>query len=248
MVQASSNMLPNCRYQTRVLYGGSDDLGPALHLRALAFRDGADDRDDFDPICDHVLVENVASGQAVCCFRLLSFDDGTDICRSYSGQYYDLTAMQKFDQPMVEMGRFCMHPEVRDPDVLRIAWGAMVRYVDDKGAKMLIGCSSFAGTDATTYKDAFSILAERHLAPKHWMPGVKAPGVVRFGDQMQHGTVDRKAALKRMPPLLKTYLTMGGWVSDHAVVDHDLSTLHVFTGLEIGSIPLARIKALRAGA
>ncbi len=40
-----------------------------------------------------------------------------------------------------------------------------------------------------------------------------------------------------MPPLLRTYLMMGGWVSDHAVVDRQMNTLHVFTGLEIGAIP-----------
>ena len=48
-----------------------------------------------------------------------------------------------------------------------------------------------------------------------------------------------------MPPLLRSYLTMGGWVSDHAVVDRDLNTLHVFTGLEISAIPPARARALR---
>jgi len=38
---------------------------------------------------------------------------------------------------------------------------------------------------------------------------------------------------------------MGGWVSDHAVVDHEMHTLHVFTGLEIAAIPIVRAKALR---
>jgi hypothetical protein len=45
---------------------------------------------------------------------------------------------------------------------------------------------------------------------------------------------------------LKTYLMMGGWVSDHAVVDAQMNTLHVFTGVEIGSIPPARQRLLRA--
>ena len=49
-----------------------------------------------------------------------------------------------------------------------------------------------------------------------------------------------------MPPLLRSYLAMGGWVSDHAVVDAHLGTLHVFTGLEINVIPPARKKLLRA--
>ena len=57
--------------------------------------------------------------------------------------------------------------------------------------------------------------------------------------------VSRNATLK-MPPLLRTYLIMGGWVSDHAVVDRQMNTLHVFTGLEIGAIPPARKKLLRA--
>ena len=43
-----------------------------------------------------------------------------------------------------------------------------------------------------------------------------------------------------------TYLAMGGWVSDHAVVDRDLHTLHVFTGVEIARIPAARARLLRA--
>jgi hypothetical protein len=39
---------------------------------------------------------------------------------------------------------------------------------------------------------------------------------------------------------------MGGWVSDHAVIDKQMDTLHVFTGLEISAIPDARKKLLRA--
>ena len=59
-------------------------------------------------------------------------------------------------------------------------------------------------------------------------------------------TPDVKLAMLRMPPLLRTYLIMGGWVSDHAVVDDQMNTLHVFTGLEISAIPPARKRLLRA--
>ena len=33
---------------------------------------------------------------------------------------------------------------------------------------------------------------------------------------------------------------LGGWVSDHAVVDHAMGTLHVFIGVELDNIPEAR--------
>jgi hypothetical protein len=39
---------------------------------------------------------------------------------------------------------------------------------------------------------------------------------------------------------------MGGWVSDHAVLDPDLDTTHVFTALTIAAIPAPRTRALRA--
>ena len=48
-----------------------------------------------------------------------------------------------------------------------------------------------------------------------------------------------------MPPLLKTYLSMGAWVSDHAVIDSNMNTLHLFTGMEISKIPENRKQFLR---
>lgn len=224
------------------------DLRAAQRLRYLAFRgeegDGLD-ADDFDGACAHVLVEETRTGTLVCCFRLLHLSRGDEIARSYSAQFYELSGLERFDGPMVEMGRFCIHPAWRDPDILRVAWGAMTAYVDREGVEMLFGCSSFQGTDATLYADAFALLRDRHLAPKRWLPRVKAPSVFEFAKRLRRRP-DLKAAQAKMPPLLRTYLLMGGWVSDHAVVDADLNTLHVFTGLEIRTVPAARKRLLRA--
>ncbi len=239
------------RYEARFAASESD-VAKAQRLRHLAFiagtgavrREDGRDADAFDPLCRHVLVEEVKSGRIVCCFRLLPLRDGGEIGRSYAAQYYELSALSAFEGRMVEMGRFCIHPEVRDPDVLRVAWGAMTRFVDEEGVEMLFGCSSFHGTDAQGYLDAFAMLKERHLAPKRWLPRVKAPDVFRFARRLRRKP-DAKRAMLTMPPLLRSYLAMGGWVSDHAVVDRDLNTLHVFTGLEIRAIPPARARLLR---
>lgn len=234
----------------------ADDVARAQELRFLTFiadsgaaldsaRSQGRDADDFDSICQHVLVEEVKSGTLVCCFRLLPLKSGDEIGRSYSAQYYNLSALASFDGPMVEMGRFCIHPAWRDPDILRVAWGAMTRHVDETGVEMLFGCSSFHGTEADAYLDAFAMLKDGHLAPKRWLPRVKAPNVFRFARRLRRFRPDAKRAMQAMPPLLRTYLLMGGWVSDHAVVDRDLNTLHVFTGLEIRAIPPARARLLR---
>ncbi len=242
------------RYAARIAETEAD-LHRAQELRFLAFRaDPAPpaqtpaprDTDAFDAICRHVLVEELRTGTLVCCFRLLPLNGGGEIGRSYSAQFYNLSALADFDGPMVEMGRFCIHPDWHDPDILRVAWGAMTAYVDAQKVELLFGCSSFKGTRADAYADAFAMLKERHLAPKRWLPRVKAPNVFRYAKALRLFKPDARRAALGMPPLLRTYLMMGGWVSDHAVVDRDMNTLHVFTGLEIRAIPPARARLLRA--
>lgn len=237
---------PKGRYRVRLSADEADILS-AQRLRHRCFR-GTEgiDADAFDTRCVHVLVEDVATGRLACCFRLLPFDSGTDIGGSYAAQFYNLANLRDFSGRMVEMGRFCIDPDFKDADILRLAWGAMTDYVDANEVELLFGCSSFRGTEAETYMDAFALLKERHLAPKRWLPRVKAPRVFRFASRLKLRKPNLKLAMKGMPPLLRTYLVMGGWVSDHAVVDSDLNTLHVFTGLEIRAVPENRKRLLRA--
>ena len=237
-------MLTKGRYQTREATTPAD-LRTAQTLRARCFGlVTPSDEDRFDAASLHILVEERDSGALVCCFRLLPLR-GADLSQSYAAQYYDLTLLHGYTGGMMEMGRFCVHPDWRDPDILRVAWAAMTEQVDRRGVQMLFGCSSFAGVDTARYLDAFALLKARHLAPAQWVPREKAPDVYRYGARLRR-KVDTKRAMVQMPPLLRTYLMMGGWVSDHAVVDHQMDTLHVFTGLEVGAIPSGRKRLLRA--
>jgi putative hemolysin len=233
---------------------GAADIEAAQRLRHLAFvtargiapRPGALDRDAFDERCTHVLLEEARGGRLVACFRLLHLPDAAGIGESYSAQRYDLSRLAGFEGPMAEVGRFCLHPQLGDAEVLRVAWAALTRHVDARGVRLLFGCSSFEGVEADLYTDTFALLAARHLAPRRWGPRAKAPAVFRYARKLRRWTPNLAAAMRMMPPLLRSYLAMGGWVSDHAVVDRDLGTLHVFTGLEIGAIPPARARLLRA--
>ncbi|WP_170477966.1 GNAT family N-acetyltransferase [Ruegeria arenilitoris] len=242
---ATADVLNKGRYLARQAQS-PQDIAAAQELRTLAFATKQTDSDVFDEMCDHILVEDTRYGGClVCCFRMLTMHEGTEITNSYSAQYYDLTALQNFRGRMVEMGRFCIHPEWTDPDIIRVAWGAMTTFVDQNDVQLLFGCSSFEGIETDEYLDAFAMLKQKHLAPKRWLPRVKAPDVFRFAARLRR-LPDAKKAMLRMPPLLRTYLMMGGWVSDHAVVDRHMNTLHVFTGLEIGAIPPTRKRLLRA--
>ncbi|UOA31800.1 hypothetical protein DSM110093_01574 [Sulfitobacter sp. DSM 110093] len=238
MTQASPG-----RYLTREALSPAD-ITRAQVLRARCFQTGIQpDIDAFDAGARHFLVEDRASGTLVCCFRLTLFR-GATLAHSYAAQFYDLSNLERVDDALLELGRFCVHPDWQDPDIQRLAWGRLALEVDHNEAALLFGCSSFTGTDPTVYRDAFARMNEQHLAPAKWRPGLKADQFYPFTRDTQ--TADSRRARQQTPPLLRSYLAMGGWVSDHAVIDQQMNTLHVFTGLEIAAIPPNRARLLRA--
>ncbi|MEM9319993.1 MAG: GNAT family N-acyltransferase [Pseudomonadota bacterium] len=245
---SSARVIAGGRFEVRKAQN-AEDLDRALGLRQRAFRGGrGSDEDAFDPICDHILVVEPATGRLAACFRILVLNSGAEISRSYSAQFYDLALLQTYDNAIVELGRFCIDPAFAiDPDIVRLAWRAIAAFVANARAGMLFGCSSFRGTDPDRYADAFAVLHDRYQAPDRWSPGIKASQFIRLG----HGApsvAKRRNAMANMPTLLRSYLVMGGWVSNHAVIDHDLDTLHVFTGLEVKAIPATRLRALQHAA
>lgn len=221
---------------------GTDDLRRAQALRHLCFRGGPGlDVDAYDGCCDHYLIEDI-DGRLQGCFRVLRLCSGALIHESYSARHYDLAGLASYPLPMLELGRFCIHPKARDPDILRLGWGVLTRLVDHDGVGMIFGCSSFRGVDPAQHGEALALLCAHHLGPPERAPGRRAAQVVA----LRATPHDPRRAQAGLPPLLRSYLAMGGWVSDHAVIDHDLGTLHVFTGLDIATVPQARAHALRA--
>ena len=229
------------RYRAR--FASSElDVSAAQSLRYRCFNLSNKvelDVDEYDIPCRHVLIENLETEKLICCYRIMIFDNGKEISNSYSSQFYDLKAIESYPGPMIEVGRFCVHPETNDPSVTLTAWAALAQIVDQYQTQLLFGCSSFVGVEKEKYLDSFALLRDRYIAPDHWRPKMKAAQVFCYSKDLID-KVDKKKALLNMPPLLKTYLSMGAWVSDHAVIDLKMKTLHLFTGMEISKIPKSR--------
>jgi putative hemolysin len=231
------------RFTARLAAGPADVAG-VLALRSQVFRHGLDDSDVLDRHCRHVMIEG-GDGALAAAFRVLLMPSGAGLGQSYSARFYDLSPLAAYPLPIVEMGRFCLAPGLPvDPDPLRLAWAAMTRIVDGAGAGLMTGCTSFPGADWPQHRAALALLAAAHLGPVALRPGEGRGEVVRF-PVLAGPLTDRRAALAGLPPLLRTYLAMGGWVSDHAVADRDLDTLHVFTCVRVATVPAARAASLR---
>ncbi|MDM7931068.1 GNAT family N-acyltransferase [Tabrizicola sp.] len=227
------------------LADGSADLARVLDFRRAAFsRTSGQEEDAQDALSAHVMVES-AAGELLGYFRVMLFGWGAGLAQGYAARFYDVAPLERYGRPIAEMGRFCLAPGGVHPDVLRLAWGAMTRLVDEGQAGLLVGCASFRGADWRPHKAGLALLAAEFLGPEAHRPGYKAAEVVDF-PALAGPVVDRRTSLAALPPLLRTYLGMGGWVSDHAVVDRELDTLHVFTCVEVDRVPPARAASLRA--
>ncbi|VDC31568.1 GNAT family N-acyltransferase [Pseudogemmobacter humi] len=223
---------------------GAEDMARVLALRRSGFADDA--ADAFDARADHLMIEG--EGGLLATARALRLAPGA-LADSYSAQFYDLRALAARGGAAVEIGRLCLAPALRGGpaawEALRLAFATLTRIADQDDAAMLIGCASFPGGDWQRHRGPLAWLAAHHLGPVELRPG---PGVADPVDYpaLAGECPDPRAGEAGLPPLLRFYLGLGGWVSDHAVRDRQFDTLHVFTCVETAKIPKARKKALRA--
>ncbi len=221
-----------------------NDIQRALDLRGQAFhgRHGAKGTaksytDEFDAAYRHLLIEK--QGSPVASFRARILEDAAALGASYSGRHYGLAPLAGLKGPFADVGRLAVRPGEADPDILRLVWGALARLVDAHQLRFLMGCTSFRGADPGRHASALAALCPSHLGPPDLLPLRTSPSIVDLAQ------INASPDPTRVAPLLRSYLALGAWVSDHAVIDRLLDTLHVFTFLDIAAIPPARAQVLR---
>jgi putative hemolysin len=238
---------------------GAADLARVRALRAQAFpAAGGEEADLHDLGSAHLMVEEAGGEEGgeraalLSCCRVRLFADARAAAQGYSGGRYDLAPLAPAGGPLLELGRFCTRPGGGEADALRLALGALARVVDGAGVVAMFGCTSFERAEPARHAAALAHLARHHLGPPALRPGRRAaetvpldPAADREGPAAGAGAADPAAALRGMPALLRSYLALGGWVGDHAVIDRAFDTLHVFTWVEVARIPPARAAVLR---
>ena len=96
----------------------------------------------------------------------------------------------------------------------------------------MFGCTSFSGADNPRHLATLSSLEKTQLADSMFPIKKKSSSILNIKQKII-GSEKNKTAKNFLPPLLKFYLRLGGKVSDHAVIDRDLDTLHVFTYVDL---------------
>jgi putative hemolysin len=104
--------------------------------------------------------------------------------------------------------------------------------VGDHGIEVMFGVASFHGTEPARIAGALSLLHHRHLAPPDIRPAARAPGAQAM-DLIAERDIDRPAATRDMPALIKAYLRLGGFVGAGAYIDRAFNCIDVCLVMDV---------------
>jgi len=197
------------------------------------------ERDAYDPHYDHLIVvderrSKVDLDHVVGVYRLLPSDRSTPL-GFYTAGEYDLSVLRHSGRKLLELGRSCVDANHRGGAAMYMLWSALAQYIQDRGIEVLFGVASFHGTDVEALADPLSFLHHRHLAPAD----LRVRAVDDHFQQMNlrdEAAIDRKAAMRAMPALIKAYLRIGGYVGEGAFVDRPFNTTDVCLILDIARL------------
>jgi len=188
------------------------------------------DFDSFDGICDHLLVIDHARGsgaQAVVgTYRLIRRPAAERHGRFYSAAEYDIAKITAYPGELLELGRSCVDLSARGRSTMQLLWRGLAAYVFHHDIALMFGCASLPGTDPDALALPLSYLYHHHLAPPALRPHALPQHYVDM-QRLDAASLDPARALGDLPPLIKGYLRVGGFVGDGAVIDHQFNTTDV---------------------
>jgi putative hemolysin len=244
------------RLRYKVFYKNGGAIADARTM--LARRD----KDPFDKICDHLLVlehngrPQGGSGGALArkppvvgTYRLLAQHAADRHGGFYSEGEFDLAPLIDRHRQLrfLELGHSCVLPPYRNKRTVELLWHGVWSYVRRNRFDVMIGCASLEGTDADRLALPLSFLYHYAAAPAEWRAA--AHGTRRIDmKRMPKDSINPRAALHDLPPLVKGYLRLGAFVGDGAVIDYQFGTTDVLVILPVGAINTRYIQHFGADA
>lgn len=203
------------------------------------------DADEFDPICDHIIVVDHDSIEGlsgrpkiVGTYRALRAEVAHAANGFYSAAEFDLKSMlaKNWDKGFCEVGRSCVLPQYRDRRTMEALWTGLWAYAVLFDIDVYFGVASFFGTDPKKHQRALNLLHQIARAPDNWRVKVR-PDVGTNINYAPVDTADEREIISELPPLIKGYLRLGAYVGEGVFVDHQFGTTDVMIVTLIDNAP-----------
>ncbi|MFY9241327.1 MAG: GNAT family N-acyltransferase [Roseovarius sp.] len=229
---------------------GAGDIRAAQALRYRVFieelggsgpmvdHDARLEMDRFDPYFDHLILRDLTlpeDANVIGVYRVLRGEQAGQVGQFYSEDEYDLEPLRASNRRLMELGRSCVDARYRGGEALLHLWQGLAKYVAEHRIEVLFGVASFHGTDPAALAAPLSLLHHKYLAPEGLRPKARPEGYAAM-DLIDADRLDRRAAMLKLPALIKAYLRVGGCVGDGAFVDHAFNTTDVCLVMDTESL------------
>ncbi len=219
------------------------ELIEALKLRYEVFfeemqgktKKGGIDVDEFDALCDHLVIIDSKTDRIVGTYRLN--------CSKFSNTFYSAGEFQmerllRDTHIKVELGRACIHKNFRKGTIISLLWRGIAEYMNQTGAQYLFGCGSVKTKDPHTAALLFQLLKEDgRLTQRFYCPTTlpySMPGLPEEIAKLSGGLSEsqRDSARSLIPPLLNSYLKAGVEICGEPAWDVDFQCIDFLTLLD----------------
>ena len=193
------------------------------------------DRDEFDPFCHHLMVNDLRSGEVVGTYRMQTSAMAAAGRGFYSSTLFDLGRLPgAVARDAVELGRACIALEHRNTQVLFLLWKGLARYMASSQRRYLFGCCSLTSQDPALGRAVMRFLAERgHLHPE--LRVSPQPG---FGCSPANPGAPEPVPEQpiKLPKLFRIYLRHGAKVCGPPAIDRQFKTIDYLVVFDVATM------------
>jgi len=195
------------------------------------------DKDRFDYVCDHLIVEDRSSGEVVGTYRMQSGSEARNHWGYYSAQEFEFAPYEPVRDQVLELGRASIDRDHRSSEVLTLLWRGIAQYCKSSGLRYLIGCSSLNSQDPA---EGWAIYEQ--LSPYLASPEFRTSPTLFYTLPPGNGLPQNPP---KIPRLLKTYIGVGARICGEPAWDREFGTIDFLTLLDLRQLtPAARNRFL----
>ena len=129
---------------------------------------------------------------------------------------------------------------------MHLLWNGLASYVLERQIELLFGVASFHGTDPAPLAEPLAFLHHEHLAPPDLRVRAQPEHYLDM-NLMPREAIDPPRALQGIPPLIKAYLRLGGFVGEGAFVDRAFNTIDVCVVMDTARMTERYLQFYRRG-
>jgi len=194
------------------------ELGEGL---SESFETGLD-RDDYDPVCHHLMIRDVENDRIAGTYRIQTHEMAEAYGGFYSANEFDLGGLPADVRARsIEIGRAVVALEYRNQKVLFLLWRGLAAYMLRNEKRFLFGCCSLTSQDPAEGKRVMDYLEENgHCHPQHVVQ--PQTGWRCYESGYDPGPPEKPV---KLPKLFRTYMRYGAKVCGPPAMDRSFKTI-----------------------